>query len=158
MSEGFIYELDVIGNVVEVAYKGFDDDSGLSIFSYSFDEPLDSVKVATEDDPWEYVLADLHAERTRNEEENMKLGDFAVECFEGPVKVDVESDSYVEVEIPAKIEDYEVSLEEAADWMIRHLDEIEERYAYINNISNRKPEEELSDWIAEETGRKITNR
>jgi hypothetical protein len=153
----FTYELDVIDNEVEVGYEG--SQAGRSVFSYDFDQPLDSVTVAREEDAWQYALAHLHDETAFDVEvEGKQLGDLAEEYFGGQVEMDVQSDSYVEVGLPGNIEDFDISSQDAADWIVTHLDEIEDTYAEINNIPNREPEEEMGDWIAEQTGHIVTNR
>ncbi len=152
----FTYELDVIDNKVEVGYDG-ESHTGRSIFSYDFDQPLDSVEAATEDDAWQYALADLH-HKTAPGVEGEQLGDLAQEHFKGPVEMYVHSDSYAEVRLPGSIEDHDISSQDAADWMLAHLDEIEDTYAAINNIPNRDPEEEMADWIEEQTGGLVINR
>ena len=155
--QNFTYELDVIDNEVEVGYEG--SHGGRSVFSYDFDQSLDSVSVAREEDAWQYSLAHLHDEKAFDEEvEGKQLGDLAQEYFGGQVEMDVQSDSYVEVGLPGNIEDDDISSQDAADWIVTHLDEIEDKYAAINNISNREPEEEMGDWIAEQTGHIVTNR
>lgn len=152
----FNYELDVIDNEVEVGYEG--SHAGRSVFSYDFDQPLDSVKVASEDDAWQYALAHLHDEAAFDVEvEGKQLGDLAEEYFGGQVEMDVKSDSYVEVGLPGNIEDHDISSQDAADWIVTHLDEIEDKYAAINNIPNREPEEEMGGWIAEQTGDVVIN-
>ncbi|WP_414836566.1 hypothetical protein [Candidatus Nanohalococcus occultus] len=152
----FTYELDVIDNEVEVGYEG--SAPGISIFSYDFDQPLDSVTVAREEDPWQYALRHLHNDTRDFEEQDKWLGDLAEEYFGGQVRVDPQSNDYVEIGIPGNIEDFDISSQDAADWIVTHLDEIEDTYAAINNIPNREPEEEMGDWIAEQTGHIVTNR
>jgi hypothetical protein len=72
--------------------------------------------------------------------------------------MDVQSNSYVEVGLPGSIEDHDIRSQDAADWMLAHLDEIEDTYAEINNIPNREPEREMADWIEKQTGGLVTNR
>lgn len=81
----------------------------------------------------------------------------AEEYFGGEVELDVVDQDFVKVGIPAESE-YDLNPEEAADWIVTHLDAIQERYAEINRIDTSDPKSNLGRWIAEETGQIQTNR